>query len=172
MKVVNKMVIMIKTISTPLGDMIAVASQAGLCLLEFSDRAGLEGKLSILQKKMNARIENCDHPHLLLVSRELQNYLIHPHFSFTVPLDLRGTYFEKAVWQQLFLIPTGETRTYRQIAAALGKPRACRAVGHANGSNPVAVIVPCHRVVGSDGTLHGYGGGLWRKKWLLEHEAM
>ena len=90
--------------------------------------------------------------------------------EFDLTLDLRGTEFQLLVWKQLRTIPFGHTVTYQEVADAIGKPGAVRAVGHANGQNPVSIIVPCHRVVGSDGSLTGYAGGLWRKKWLLEHE--
>src|SRR5439155_18130327 len=90
---------------------------------------------------------------------------------FTCPLDLHGTAFQIEVWEALYRIPYGETRTYAEIARAIGRPAAVRAVGAANGANPVAILVPCHRVIGSNGTLTGYGGGLAHKKWLLDHEA-
>ena len=82
-----------------------------------------------------------------------------------------GTDFQNTVWRQLLNVPYGKTVSYGEIAAAIGKPAACRAVGAANGKNPISIIVPCHRVIGSDGTLTGYGGGLWRKEWLLKHEG-
>ena len=91
--------------------------------------------------------------------------------AFDLPLDLRGTPFQRRVWQALLAIPFGATRSYADIARALGDPNAVRAVGTANGRNPIAIIVPCHRVIGSDGSLTGYGGGLWRKEWLLAHEG-
>jgi len=90
--------------------------------------------------------------------------------EFDLELDLRGTEFQLRVWDQLKLIPFGHTVSYQEIANQLGTPGSVRAVGHANGLNPVSIIVPCHRVIGSDGSLTGYAGGLWRKKWLLEHE--
>jgi methylated-DNA-[protein]-cysteine S-methyltransferase len=91
--------------------------------------------------------------------------------DFHLELDMRGTDFQKSVWDALLTIPYGETRSYGQIAKQIGRPDRARAVGAANGSNPVSIIVPCHRVIGSDGSLTGYGGGLDRKRWLLEHEA-
>ena len=90
--------------------------------------------------------------------------------KFSVDLLLRGTDFQQSVWHQLQKIPHGRTASYADIARAIGKPQACRAVGMANGKNPISIIVPCHRIIGSDGTLTGYGGGLWRKEWLLKHE--
>ncbi|HEX9067284.1 MAG TPA: methylated-DNA--[protein]-cysteine S-methyltransferase, partial [Ktedonobacterales bacterium] len=88
-----------------------------------------------------------------------------------LPLDLQGTPFQLKVWQALVGIPCGERVSYATVARRIGSPNAVRAVGHANGHNPIAIVVPCHRVVGSDGSLTGYGGGLWRKQWLLDHEA-
>lgn len=90
---------------------------------------------------------------------------------FDLPLDLQGTPFRQQVWAALLEIPYGETVSYAELAAAIGNPRAVRAVGAANGANPVSIVVPCHRVVGSDGSLTGYGGGVWRKAWLLGHEG-
>ncbi len=91
--------------------------------------------------------------------------------QFDLPLDLRGTPFQQRVWRQLLAIPYGQTASYADVARALGDPRTVRAVGVANGRNPVAIVVPCHRVIGSDGSLTGYAGGLWRKEWLLKHEG-
>lgn len=98
-------------------------------------------------------------------------YFVHGRKPFDLPLELSGTDFQKSVWQQLLTIPYGVTVSYQSIADALGNPSAVRAVGAANGQNPISVIVPCHRVIGSNGQLTGYGGGLWRKEWLLKHEG-
>jgi O-6-methylguanine DNA methyltransferase len=103
---------------------------------------------------------------------QLQRYFAGEPVQFSCPLDLRGTPFQVSVWKELFRIPYGQTRTYAEIASAIGAPRAVRAVGAANGANPVAVIVPCHRVIGSNGTLTGYGGGLGMKEWLLTLEGV
>jgi O-6-methylguanine DNA methyltransferase len=101
---------------------------------------------------------------------ELARYMTGERLQFSCPLDMRGTVFQLAVWQELLRIPSGETRTYLDIARAIDRPAAVRAVGAANGANPIAVIVPCHRVIGSNGALTGYGGGLPAKKWLLALE--
>lgn len=101
---------------------------------------------------------------------QLQRYFAGEHLQFSCPLDLRGTVFQVAVWQELYRVPYGETRSYAQIAQAIGRPKAVRAVGAANGANPIAVIVPCHRIIGSDGSMTGYGGGLPMKEWLLALE--
>jgi methylated-DNA-[protein]-cysteine S-methyltransferase len=102
---------------------------------------------------------------------QLDGYFRGDREAFTVKLDLRGTPFQQMVWAKLLQVRFGDTTTYKALAAAVGRPAATRAVGGANHSNPVSIIVPCHRVVGSDGRLTGYGGGLWRKDWLLRHEG-
>ena len=102
---------------------------------------------------------------------QLDQYFAGERRDFDLPLDLRGTPFQRRVWQALLTIPYGETRSYGEIAAQIGRPDRPRAVGAANGRNPVSIVVPCHRVIGSDGSLTGYGGGLARKRWLLDHEA-
>jgi methylated-DNA-[protein]-cysteine S-methyltransferase len=103
--------------------------------------------------------------------RQLREYFAGERRAFDLPLCLSGTDFQKLVWRQLTAIPFGETWSYGQLAKSLGNPSACRAVGLANGKNPIAIIVPCHRVIGADGTLTGFGGGLPRKEWLLTHEG-
>jgi methylated-DNA-[protein]-cysteine S-methyltransferase len=111
------------------------------------------------------------HPSLETGLRQLDEYFRGQRRDFTLPLQLSGTDFQQRVWNALLDIPFGETRSYLEIAEVLGDRNAVRAVGAANGENPIAVVVPCHRVIGSDGSLVGYGGGLWRKQWLLEHEG-
>jgi methylated-DNA-[protein]-cysteine S-methyltransferase len=105
------------------------------------------------------------------VVRQLDEYFGGTRRDFEMELDLDGTEFQEKVWRALGRIPFGETRTYGQVAAAIGRPAAARAVGAACNANPISIVVPCHRVVGAGGDLAGYGGGLWRKRWLLEHEA-
>jgi methylated-DNA-[protein]-cysteine S-methyltransferase len=107
---------------------------------------------------------------LNLAERELNEYFAGRRTRFSMPLAPRGTDFQRSVWRALEAIPFGETRSYADIAAAVGRPRAVRAVGAANGLNPIAIVIPCHRVIGADGTLTGYGGGLDNKRWLLTHE--
>jgi methylated-DNA-[protein]-cysteine S-methyltransferase len=102
--------------------------------------------------------------------QQLEEYFKGRHRKFRVPLLLEGTDFQKAVWRQLKKIPYGQTASYGDVARAIGRPGAFRAVGNANNKNPVPVIIPCHRVIGSDGKLGGFGGGIWRKQWLLDHE--
>jgi len=103
---------------------------------------------------------------------QLAGYVSGTRHSFDLPLSFGGTQFQQAVWRQLLTIPYGETVSYLEIASALGNPKAVRAVGAANGQNPISIIAPCHRVIGSNGKLIGYGGGLWRKEWLLRHEGV
>jgi methylated-DNA-[protein]-cysteine S-methyltransferase len=110
-------------------------------------------------------------PFLDEARKQLAEYFAGERDDFDLPLEMNGTDFQRAVWKALTKIPFGETRTYAQIAKAIGRPNAVRAVGAANGANPICVIVPCHRVIGSDGSLTGFGGGLPRKKWLLAHET-
>lgn len=101
---------------------------------------------------------------------QIDEYFCGKRKKFTLALSLEGTEFQKKAWQQLLRIPYGKTATYAEVAAAIGRPEAVRAVGQANHRNPISIIIPCHRVIGSDGRLVGYGGGLWRKEWLLAHE--
>ena len=101
---------------------------------------------------------------------QIESYFAGKSVDFDVPLQPKGTDFQLNVWQKLLQIPVGHTASYLEIARSLGDPNATRAVGSANGQNPIAIIIPCHRVIGSNGTLTGYAGGLWRKKWLLNHE--
>jgi AraC family transcriptional regulator of adaptative response/methylated-DNA-[protein]-cysteine methyltransferase len=157
-------------IPTPLRPMVAVASERGVCLLEFLDRRALASELDRLRRRWRAAIVPGSHPHISRLRAELEEYFRGERRRFAVPLDLGGTAFQQRVWSRLREIPFGDTRSYAEVASQVGKPEAVRAIGQANGRNPVAIVVPCHRVVGADGSLSGYGGGLWRKRWLLEHE--
>lgn len=160
-----------KWIDTPLGSMLALASDRGLALLEFTDRRGLEREIERLRAREGAAIVPGDHPVLQRIHRELASYFAGKLRTFETPLDLKGTDFQKEVWQALLRIPIGETRSYAQQAQAIGRPEAVRAVARANGANQIAIVVPCHRVIGSNGELTGYAGGLPRKRWLIEHEG-
>ena len=157
-------------IETPLGTMLAVAGERGLTLLEFVEREGLDRELQRVRRKIGGTVVPGEHPVLQKVEEQLRRYFDGKLDRFDLPLDLQGTEFERAVWQALLRIPQGETRSYAQIAIEVGHTGSARAVGRANGANPVAVIVPCHRVVRADGSLCGYGGGVWRKQRLLELE--
>jgi len=163
---------MIKTkkIQTPLGEMIAGATEDGICLLEFADRPILKSEYIHLTKLLNTTIGEGENRHLKLLRKELAEYFDGRLKVFSVPLVFPGSEFQQSVWRELQNIPFGSTRTYRAQAESLKKPGAVRAVANANGMNRISIIIPCHRVIGSDGSLTGYGGGLKRKKWLLDHE--
>ncbi|MAY74064.1 MAG: cysteine methyltransferase [Phycisphaerae bacterium] len=150
-------------IDTPLGPLTAIASDAGLAALDFGHR---DRSFEPFEPTSSG-----SHPVIDQIALELDAYFTGELTAFTVPLDLHGTPFQVEVWRALLEIPTGETRSYVDIARAVGKPAASRAVGLANGRNRIAIVVPCHRVIGADGRLIGYGGGLDRKRWLLEHEG-
>jgi AraC family transcriptional regulator of adaptative response/methylated-DNA-[protein]-cysteine methyltransferase len=160
-----------RRLSTPLGPVIAVAAEDGLCLLEFADRRTLEAQTRRIQSRFRLPIVRGTNRHLERLERELRAYFGGTLRAFGVPLVLKGSPFQLAVWRRLRAIPFGRVTTYDTLARKLERPGAQRAVGRANGDNPIAIVVPCHRVVGSDGTLRGYGGGLWRKRRLLELEG-
>lgn len=156
--------------SSPLGTIWAAATEKGLCAIEMG--CGFEQLQAVLVRRITD-------PEFVAAPNRLQPYVeqLSAYFrgelrEFAVPLDLWGTDFQKQVWQALCKIPYGETRTYRDIAAAVGNPKACRAVGNANGKNPIPIIVPCHRVVAAGGKLGGYSGGLDKKEFLLKLEGI
>jgi AraC family transcriptional regulator of adaptative response/methylated-DNA-[protein]-cysteine methyltransferase len=157
-------------IETPLGTMLAVAGDEGLRLLEFTDRRALERELTILRQRLKTNVVPGQHPHLTAIRAQLTAYFSGENLDFAVPLAPVGSDFQRRTWDLLCTIPKGETRSYSWMADQLKIPGARRAVGRANGTNMLCIIIPCHRVIRADGTLCGYGGGLWRKKWLLEHE--
>jgi AraC family transcriptional regulator of adaptative response/methylated-DNA-[protein]-cysteine methyltransferase len=157
-------------IETPLGAMIAVADDEGLRLLEFVDRRATERELAILRKRLRTNIVPGEHRHLDLLRSQLADYFSGKNFKFDAPLAPVGSPFQLRAWKILRSIPVGETRSYSWMAKKLGDVEMRRAVGRANGENMICIVIPCHRVIRADGTLCGYGGGLWRKKWLLDHE--
>jgi AraC family transcriptional regulator, regulatory protein of adaptative response / methylated-DNA-[protein]-cysteine methyltransferase len=162
--------IRIRMIETPLGPMIAGSFENSLCLLEFSDRRMLKTEYAILTKYFKSEISEGEVPLFNDLCIELDQYFAGNRKEFTVPLIYSGTDFQKRVWNELLKIQFGTTRSYKEQSIALGKAESVRAVASANGMNKISIIVPCHRVIGEDGNLTGYGGGLWRKKWLLDHE--
>jgi len=166
-----KDIINIVRFTTPIGPMFSCATKKGVCLVEFTDRRMLETEFKALCKSYNAVILPGKNSYLDQVQAELSEYFSGKRRHFTVPLDTPDTEFRESVWTILKQIPYGETRTYKQQAIAIGNPKAVRAVASANGYNRIGIIIPCHRVIGSDGSLVGYGGGLHRKKWLLELES-
>lgn len=163
-------IIHLKTIETPLGDMFACAVDEGICLLEFTDRKNMEKQFKSLSKSLNAEIIEKDHHHFIQLENELKEYFEGKREKFEIPLFITGTEFQGKVWQLLREIPMGEIRTYKQQSEKLGNLKAIRAVGTANGINKIAILIPCHRVIGSNGELVGYAGGIWRKQKLLELE--
>lgn len=157
-------------ITTPLGRMISITNESSLYLLEFMDRRGLEREIEKLRIKHNARIVAGDTSINRQATQELELYFARSLKHFSVPLHVEGTAFQMRVWQELQHIPVGETRNYQDIAIRLGDPHYVRAVGNANGANQIAILIPCHRVIKSNGELGGYGGGIHRKKYLLNLE--
>jgi len=157
-------------IETPLGAMLAVADDKGLRLLEFADRRALERELTILRQRLKTNVVPGEHRYLDAIRTQLARYFSGESLKFDIPLAPIGSDFQMRAWDVLRSIPVAETRSYSWMAERLGIPGARRAVGRANGMNMLSIIIPCHRVIRADGTLCGYGGGLWRKKWLLDHE--
>ena len=170
--IAGKDVIHVYQILTPLGPMLAGTVKEGVCLLEFTDRRGLERQLLKLQKKFAAPLVTSEGPHLGALKRQLQEYFEGKRTVFDLPLTTPGSDFQNSVWAQLRRIPFGKTRSYKEQAVAIGNPKAVRAVARANGDNRIAILIPCHRVIGSTGELVGYAGGVWRKKFLLELEGI
>ena len=155
---------------SPLGPLIAGATEDGICLLEFTDRRMLDAQLKTVRTTFQVPVVPGTNRHLEKLQSELEGYFDRRVTSFTVPLVFPGTPFQRRVWEQLLLIPYGETRSYQDLASALGDPKAVRAVGRANGINRIAIVIPCHRVINKNGDLGGYGGGLRRKEFLLNLE--
>jgi len=162
--------IVIQMIESPLGPLLAGATDDGICLLEFTDRRMLETNLQSIQKRFGRPIVPGDHPRLEQLKTELKEYFSGDREQFTVPLSPNGTKFQSEVWSALRDIPFGETIAYDELARRVDRPKAQRAVANANGQNRISILIPCHRVIGKDGSLTGYGGGLWRKRLLLELE--
>jgi methylated-DNA-[protein]-cysteine S-methyltransferase len=149
-----------KTIDSPLGPLKLVASDSGLAAILWKD----ENPRRVL---LGDLVEDPEHPVLVETERQLRAYFAGRLQRFNLRLDFKGTEFQKSVWQALLTIPFGETRSYREIALQIGRPTAVRAVGAANGRNPISIVAPCHRVIGSNGALTGYAGGLAAKQRLL-----
>ncbi|MEP0984786.1 methylated-DNA--[protein]-cysteine S-methyltransferase [Ekhidna sp.] len=163
-------IITINRIPTPLGPMMIGVTDEGLCLLEFTDRKMLETQLSTLKKRTKSEMVTGKHPMIDKVSTQLNEYFDGKRKKFDIPLIAPGTDFQQKVWDALNQIPFGVTRSYKQQADVVGDVKAVRAVARANGENRISIIIPCHRIIGSDGSIVGYGGGIHRKQWLLKHE--
>ncbi len=166
----NKRIVNITYIETDLGLMVAGATDKGICMLEFSDYKLIDLEYRQLISIFKAPLVQGNNPHFDTLRVQLDEYFKGKRRVFDIPLDLAGTEFQKQVWLALLKIPYGCTTNYAKQAELIGKPAAVRAVANANGKNKIAIILPCHRVIGADGTLTGYGGGIWRKKKLLEFE--
>jgi AraC family transcriptional regulator of adaptative response/methylated-DNA-[protein]-cysteine methyltransferase len=157
-------------LDSPVGPLLAGANDDGICLLEFAEPARQQGQLAALRRHFGGPVEPGRNEHIDRLAEELTDYFAARRRDFTVPLVPSGTPFQRRVWEQLLRIPYGETRSYEDIARAVGVPTGSRAVGMANGQNRIAVVIPCHRVINKGGGLGGYGGGLWRKEFLLDLE--
>jgi AraC family transcriptional regulator of adaptative response/methylated-DNA-[protein]-cysteine methyltransferase len=150
--------------------MVAGANRDGVCLLEFTDRRMLETQFVTVRRRFRSSVVPGTNEHLEQLKDELARYFATQLVRFTVPLVYPGTPFEERVWSELLRIPYGETRSYEELAAAVDAPNGARAVGAANGRNRICIVIPCHRVINKNGELSGYGGGVWRKRLLLESE--
>lgn len=157
-------------ILTPLGPMLAGATSEGICLVEFVNRIKLEEEFIELQKLLNAKILAGRNKHLNQLENELQEYFKGNLKSFSVPLHTPGNEFSQSVWKTLQEIPYGKTITYKEQAELMDNPKAIRAIASTNGKNRLAIVIPCHRVIGSNGTMTGYAAGIEKKKWLLRFE--
>jgi len=157
-------------LESPVGPLLASATDEGICLLEFADRQLLRSNLERLRKLFDCAVVPGAHPLLDQLRRELGEYFAGRRRQFSVPITIRGTPFQEKVWCELCRIPSGETISYDELARRIGQPTAQRAVARANGMNRICILIPCHRVIGKDGKLVGYGGGLWRKRLLLQLE--
>lgn len=158
-------------IDTPLGPMLAGATDEGICLTEFADRRMLPTQLEILRRRLGRPIVAGSHRHLDRLRTQLAEYFAGERRRFDLPLVAPGSAFQERTWAALRALSTGATVSYEELAERVGTPRAQRAVGTANGANRIAVVIPCHRVVRKTGEAGNYGGGRWRKEWLLAHEA-
>lgn len=156
-------------LETPLGPMLAIAGADGVHLLEFLDRAILSRELTRLRREIGG-IAFAPHPVLTALAGQLAEYFAGHRAVFDLPLRPLGGDFYQSVWAELLHVPPGTTESYKGLSLRLGKLSAIRAVAQANGANPISILIPCHRVIGADGKLVGYGGKLWRKRWLLNHE--
>lgn len=166
----HKNILKASWLDTKLGPMLAIGNENALYLLEFVDRRGLEREIERLRWKTKSAIVPGLTPPIRSIENELNDYFAGKLTEFKTPLFLLGSPFQLRVWDELKKIPPGETRSYADLATAIGKPTAFRAVANANGTNQLAIVIPCHRVVNTNGELGGYSGGVTRKKWLIHHE--
>ncbi|RTZ63243.1 MAG: cysteine methyltransferase [Aquificaceae bacterium] len=162
--------LVINRIKTPFGELLAGASTKGICLLEFTDTNRIAMQLSRLKKAPVKSVIQGTSEYFAALNTQLQDYFSGKLQTFDIPLDIQGTDFQRQVWDALQTIPYGETRSYQQQAIAINHPKAVRAVANANRNNKISIIIPCHRVIGKNGSMTGYGGGIWRKEYLLALE--
>lgn len=155
---------------SPLGPMIAIASDDALYLLEFVDCRGLAREVERLRQQTKSAIILGKTVPIVSIEQELKAWFEGALRTFKTPLFLLGSPFQQRAWDALCRIPYGETRSYLEQATAINRPSACRAVANANGANQLAIVIPCHRIINSNGDLGGYGGGIARKQWLIDHE--
>ena len=171
MKTTTTDILVTTTLDSPIGPLLAGASGEGICLLEFAEPDRQQMQLGELRRHFGDAVELGRNEHTDRLAEELTDYFAGYRQDFSVPLVLSGTPFQRRVWKQLMAIPYGETCSYEDVARAVGDAKAVRAVGAANGKNRVAIVIPCHRVINKGGRLGGYGGGLWRKQYLLDLET-
>lgn len=162
--------IVVTILATPLGPMLAGAARGGICLLEFTDRPMLPTQLDIVERRLGLSLRAGHHPLLDRLGDDLAAYFSGELEALRAPLTAPGTAFQERAWATLREIPPGSTLTYEELAERAGRPGAQRAAGTANGANRIAIVIPCHRVIRKSGEVGGYGGGSWRKEWLLAHE--
>ena len=159
-----------RIVDSSVGNLVIGVTSKGCCLVEFEDRMKLSKIKQVLRNKFNAEFIEGKNNMLDQIELELKQYFKGNLQEFTIPLDIRGSPFQGKVWQELLKIPYGKTKSYSEIARSVNNPRAVRAVGKANGENHIAILIPCHRVIQHNGKLAGYGGGIWRKRALLDLE--
>ncbi len=167
----EKDTLVISRMKTPFGEILAGATAKGICLLEFTDTNRIEMQISRLKKGRANIVKKGVSEYFSTLDMQLQQYFSGELKVFNIPLDIQGTDFQMQVWNTLRDIPYGETRSYQQQAIAINNPKAVRAVANANRNNKISIIIPCHRVIGKNGTMTGYGGGIWRKEYLLKLES-
>jgi O-6-methylguanine DNA methyltransferase len=169
-KAIKKSIIATTVIKTPLGDMFCAATNKGICLLSFYEQKNLEDQIQRVQEFFKAEAMPAHNKYFECLQKEINEYFEGKRADFTIPLQLVGTVFQQSVWKILSSIPYGETISYKEEATLLNKPTAARAVANANGKNMISIIIPCHRVIQTDGKLGGYTGGIEKKESLLELE--
>jgi O-6-methylguanine DNA methyltransferase len=162
--------VVLTMLRTPLGTMLAGATDDGICLLEFSDRPMLPTQLAVIERRLRRALVTGRHPLIERLRDQLDDYFAGRRVGFDLPLITPGSPFQQRTWATLQTIPAGHTLSYEELALGAGRPGAQRAAGTANGANRIAVVIPCHRVIRKSGEIGNYGGGSWRKGWLLDHE--